>query len=55
MNASISAATIGQITVINDIFCEDTFLDDEQKKSKVKDVYSDGRFKNEDKYEIMKV
>ena len=39
----------------NDTFCKESFLDDEQKKRKVEDVYSDGRFANEDEYEIMKV
>ena len=55
VHASLSAATISQSTVTNDTFCEEEFLDDEQKKRKVEDVYSDGRFANEDEYEIMKV
>ena len=55
VHALTSAATIGQSTVTNDMFCEESILDDEQKKRKVKDVYSDGRFAIENEYEIMKV
>ena len=55
MNASQSETIIGLSTVINNTFVEEAFLDDYQKKRKVEDVNSDGRFKNEDKYEIMKV
>ena len=55
MHASLSVATTSHSTVKNDTFCEEAFLDDEQKKRKVEDVYSDGRFKNEDEYDIMKV
>ena len=55
VHASLSAATISRSTMTNDTFCEEVFLDDEQKKRKVEDVYSDGRFANEDEYEIMKV
>ena len=45
-----SVPTINGSTVTNDTFCEESFLDDEQKKRKVEDVYSDGRFVNEDEY-----
>ena len=55
VNVSLSAATIGQSTVTSDSFFEEVFLDDEQNKIKVEEVYSDGRLKNEDKYEIIKV
>ena len=55
VHALTDATTICQSTVTNDTFCEESFLDDEQKKRKVEDVYSDGRFANEDEYEIMKV
>ena len=44
VHASQSVATMGQSTVTNNTFCEESFLDDEQKKRKVEDVYSDGRF-----------
>ena len=55
MYALISVATINQSTVTNDMLYEGSFLDDEQKKRKVDYVYSDGRFANEDEYEILKV
>ena len=55
VNTSQSESTIGPITVTNDTFCEEPFLTDEQQKRKVEEVYSDGRFKYEDEYEIMKV
>ena len=48
VNASQSEATIGLSTVTNSTFCEEAFLDDEQKKRKVEEVYSDGRFNHED-------
>ena len=32
VNASLSTATIGQSTVINDTLCKESFLDDKQKK-----------------------
>ena len=39
----------------NDTFCEESFLTNEQKKRKVEEMYSDGRLKHKDEYEIMKV
>ena len=45
LHASQSAATICQSIVTNDMVCEEVFLDDEQNKRKVEDLYSDGRFK----------
>ena len=55
LHALTSAATIGQSTVTFDTFYEELFLDHEQEKRELKDVYSDGRFANEYEYEIMKV
>ena len=45
----------GPSIVTNDTFCKKSFLDNEQKKRRIEEVHSDGRFKHEDEYEMMKV
>ena len=55
VNALQREATIGPSTVTNVTLYEESCLADEQKKITVEEVYSDGRFKHEDEYEIIRV
>ena len=42
-------------TVTNDTFLQESGLTNEQKKRKLEEIYSNGRFQEEDEYEILKV
>ena len=47
--------TLANSSLTNDTFIEESGLNNDQKKRKMEDIYSSGRWKEVDEYEVTKV